>query len=56
MANTKVKELKFGEMGLKEKIKAMQIMDEIRRMHKTKKGEKTSEEIIRQLRDTRYSK
>jgi hypothetical protein len=56
MANTKVKELKFGEMGLKEKIKAMQIMDEIRRMHKTKKGEKTSEEIIRHLRDTRYSK
>jgi hypothetical protein len=56
MANTKLKELKFEEMSLKEKIKAMQVMDEIRRMHKTKKGEKTSEEIIRQLRDTRYSK
>jgi hypothetical protein len=56
MANTKVKELKFGEMGLKAKIKAMQVMDEIRRMHKTKKGEKTSEEIIRHLRDTRYSR
>ena len=55
MANTKVKELKFGEMSLKEKIKAMQVMDEIRRRHKTKKGEKTSEEIIRHLRNTRYS-
>jgi len=55
MATLKVRELKIEEMDLKKKKKAAQIMDEIRKKHKIKVGEKTSSEIIRTFRDTRYS-
>jgi flagellin-specific chaperone FliS len=55
MVSLKIKDLKIEERNLREMKKAIQIIDELRKRHKMKKGEITSEKIIRNLRDTRYS-
>ena len=55
MASLKIKDLKIEERNLREMKEAIQIMDVLRKRHKTKKNERTSERIIRHLRDTRYS-
>jgi hypothetical protein len=55
MASLKIKDLKIEERNLREIKEAIQIMDEIRKRHKMKKNKRTSEKIIRHLRDTRYS-
>jgi len=56
MATIKTQEFKIEEIDLKEKKEAIQIMDEIRKKHRIKAGEKTSSEIIRYFRNRRYTK
>lgn len=53
MVILKTREFKIKEIDLKEREKAMRVMDEIRKRYKIKKGEKSSPEIIRYFRDTR---
>jgi len=54
MVIIKTKELKVEEIDLRKKEQAIQIMDEMRKKHKVRVGEKTSTEVIRHFRDTRY--
>lgn len=53
---TKIRELKIEDLDLKEKRRAIQLMDKIRKKHKLKTGEKNSTEIIRHFRDARYNR
>ena len=56
MAIIKTKELKVEGLDLRKKEQAIQIMDEIRKRHKLRVGEKTAAEVIRDFRNTRYNK
>lgn len=51
---TKTQRLIIEDWDLKKKKQAIRIMDELRKKHKVRSGEKSSTQIIRHFRETRY--
>ena len=51
---TKRRELIMNDLDLKRRKWAAKVMDEIRKRHKIKSGEKNSVSIIRYFRNNRY--